>query len=151
MIRLPLNDNMKAFITVKSCQTIDGNKDETELTALGNYEYSDGHCVLEYDEAGETDSESSHTTLEVLGNDKLDMVRTGASATEIIIEPEKTHYSQYSTPYGALNICINSKYVRSSLDEFGGRVRARYSLDFNAISAGTFDLVITVKPATFGE
>lgn len=137
---------MKAFITIQTCQEIEGEKDTIELTALGSYEYSPERCVLEYDEPADNGYDGSHINLEIFGDQKLDMVRTGGSASELIIEQGKTHYSQYATPYGTLNICINAECIKNSLDEAGGRVRAQYTLNFNALSIGRFDLTLTVKP-----
>lgn len=137
---------MKAYITIKSHHTLDGNTEENELISVGTYDYSPEKSVLGYDEPSENGYEGSYTTLEIYSDRMVDLVRNGGSGAELVIEPGKCHYCQYGTPYGMLNICVSSKYIKNNLTPEGGTVEAEYNISFNACSIGDFLLEIKVRP-----
>ena len=74
-------------ITIKSTQTVDEEKDTTELFTFGAMEQFDGGFRLHYDESEATGFEGSSVTLEVSDN-MVTMTRSGKVISSLFIEKE---------------------------------------------------------------
>lgn len=133
------------MITIKSVQYDGDEKLETEVITAGSFEKIAGGYKLSYDETDATGFEGCSTVLKVLDGSKIEMTRSGATASELYIERGKKNFCLYGTPFGELTVGVQAKDVKSRLTDMGGSVFASYVIDINSSHMGDYDLDIEVR------
>ena len=74
------------------------------------------------------------------------MRRSGENLySQLIIEKGQRHQCVYDTGYGTLTLGISGDQIISSLDDNGGHLQVRYTLDINASMASENELLIQVE------
>ncbi len=131
-------------ITIKSTQTVDEEKDTTELFTFGAMEQFDGGFRLHYDESEATGFEGSSVTLEVSDN-MVTMTRSGKVISSLFIEKGKKHHCHYGTEFGDFMIGVCTDEIRNELKSTGGDVYLRYTLDINSSYMSENEMHINVK------
>lgn len=139
---------MKKDITIflVSAQSDGEDSEQTELITQGRYEKTADGYVLSYDETEATGFKNSVTELTVTGNEKVVMTRSGEVASNLVIEAGKKHHCHYGTPYGEFMVGVNTKEIKSSVTEEGGRLEFSYVIDVNSRYVGDFKITIDVTP-----
>lgn len=138
-----IKDNVT--ISLVSTQSDGQNTDQSEIITKGTFEKKDNCFVISYKETEATGFDGATTELSVYGDEKVVMNRTGDFMSNLIVEMGRKHYCQYGTPYGEIVVGINSKEIKSELDEYGGKVNFKYVIDVNSSYVGDFDVTIDVK------
>ena len=131
-------------ITIKSTQTVDEEKDTTELFTFGAMEQFDGGFRLHYDESEATGFEGSSVTLEVSDN-MVTMTRSGKVISSLFIEKGKKHHCHYGTEFGDFMIGVSTDEIKNELKSTGGDVYLRYTLDINSSYMSENEMHINVK------
>ena len=131
-------------ITIKSTQTVDEEKDTTELFTFGAMEQFDGGFRLHYDESEATGFEGSSVTLEVSDN-MVTMTRSGKVISSLFIEKGKKHHCHYGTAFGDFMIGVCTDEIKNELKSTGGDVYLRYTLDINSSYMSENEMHINVK------
>ena len=118
-------------ITMKIKQTADGVTDESELFTRGEYRIHKGAFYIDYDESEATGFVNSHARLEV---DKgvMTLTRTGSTFSNLVFEDGVRHFCHYGTEYGDCMVGITTQELSHSLNDNGGMVHLRYSVDVNS-------------------
>lgn len=138
---------MKIFIlTLKDMHEQDGEKSESEFSAVCSYEGDENSYSLSYNESG-FDPASSQIKIKVTDKKRVEVLREGAFNTQLIIEEGVRHTCFYETPYGEFTIGVYAESVRSQIGENGGTLELSYSLDFNSGLASKNKMTITLKEA----
>ena len=132
-------------ITIKSVINSAEGNDEIELFTKGSYYIKNGSFYISYLESQTTGFDGYRTTLKVEGEDKVTMLRSGDSKSELVIEKDKRHLCHYGLPEGDLFLGVSADKIESTLDESGGELRFSYSLDINSAILNTMDVHINVK------
>ena len=128
-----------------SSQSDGDNKESTELLSRAKYEKTPEGYKLTYDESEATGFDGSTTTIELFEGKKVVMSRTGSVSSNLVIELGKKHHCVYGTPYGDLMVGVNANYIRSDLNDEGGKLDFKYVIDVNSSYVGDFDISIEVK------
>lgn len=131
-------------ITLKIKQTSDGMTDESELFTRGEYRLHKGSYYIDYEESEATGFTGSHAQL-CVDKERMTMTRTGTTFSNLVFENGVRHYCHYGTEYGDCMVGITTQVLRSSLDEKGGTVHLRYSVDVNAGLITENEITINVK------
>ena len=131
-------------ITITSTQTVDEEKDTTELFTFGAMEQFDGGFRLHYDESEATGFEGSSVTLEVSDN-MVTMTRSGKVISSLFIEKGKKHHCHYGTEFGDFMIGVCTDELKNELKSTGGDVYLRYTLDINSSYMSENEMHINVK------
>ncbi len=134
-----------AIIHITDRHVQDGEKFECELTTSGRFEVTESGCRVSYNETDEA-LINSVTTLDVEGEQKISMTRTGKYNTEMIIEKDRRHTCFYATPYGELVMGIYAQSIINGIDENGGTLQFSYTIDFNNAPATENELIVAVTP-----
>ena len=92
-----------------------------------------------------TGYDGATTTIELFDGKKVVMSRSGSVTSNLIVELGKKHHCVYGTPYGDLMVGVNANYIRSNLDDNGGKLDFKYVIDVNSSYVGDFDISIEVK------
>ena len=131
-------------ITIDSIQIVDGESDKTELFTVGTMGSCENGYRLYYDESEATGFEGSKVTVTVT-DDSVVVERTGKAISTLIIERGKKHHCHYGTEFGEFLIGVNTDEVRNNLDESGGEVYLKYTLDINSSLMSENEMKIKVK------
>lgn len=136
------------LISIKGKQSIEDETGEIELTTLGSYVRKGDSRYIVYKEY-DTDNHNAPQTsvLKIDGNSKVTLMRGGADSTRLILESGKRHLCQYDTGYGRMMIGVFTNKVEAKLDELGGDLEIRYTLDINSNLSSLNEIFITVKEA----
>ena len=133
------------MIRLVSHQITEEDEPETlEVTTKGTLEKTDDGYLLTYNEVDE-ELKDCRTLLTVHSGNHVTMMRTGSFNSELIIEKNKRHSCHYETPFGGLMMGVFASDVNAAIKETGGRIRLKYTIDFNSSMVSENTVTITVK------
>lgn len=128
-----------------SIQSVHSDSTETELLTKGFYSMKDDSFSISYEDSDATGFNGSVTEISVKSDKYASVIRTGSSDSDLIIETGKKHHCQYQTPYGSMDIGIYTHYIKNNLDENGGRLHMKYTLDINSTYMSDNEIIVNVK------
>lgn len=131
-------------ITIKSTQTVDQDKDSTELFTFGAMEQTENGFRLYYDESEATGFEGSSVMLEVT-DDMVTMTRSGKAISSLFIERGKKHHCHYGTEYGEMLLGISASRIVNNMTEDGGDMYFKYTIDVNSALVSENEIYLNVK------
>ena len=138
------------IISIKGKQLYaESGPDEMELVTAGSLRRDgQGGYSISYQDTELTGLEGTTTRLYVNGG-RVTLLREGSINSQMVFEMGKRHMSMYETPYGALSIGINTKRLRSTLNEAGGELEIDYAIEIDHMVAGQnmFRMSVRKKPA----
>lgn len=139
----------KVIIFVRGEQSYDDMPpDKTELVSEGTMTIAeDGRVTLEYPETELTGMEGTLTRFDILG-DTVTLTRTGTTNSQMVFQPGRTHRSLYQTPWGALDMEINTAALIHRLDEHGGILQIKYTISVGHQVTGRSQCKIKVRDIT---
>ena len=139
-------------ITIKSiCNTGDGSPDVIELITSGKMRKVDKEGFsgwqLSYDDSESTGFAESSTVVTCFGNTLASLDRLGSCESHLILEPENKHHCHYGTEYGSMLMGIYTHRIINRLDENGGELYFKYTIDINSafISDNEFYMNVELK------
>ena len=116
----------KAIITVVSKQT--GSDDSAiEVVTPGEFYKEDDSYFAIYDETELSGMEGTKTTLKMSPNNFL-LTRIGTTNAEMKFEKNTNDITIYDTPYGVLELKLETKDLKVELHDNGGDVEINYNL-----------------------
>lgn len=133
------------LIQITGLQTVDGEEDRVELVTVGRY-YRKGECYyISYQESEATGFAGSRTTVKVEPENRVVLLRSGSTSSQLIVERGQRHQCCYGTGYGDLLIGISGESVESNLCDAGGDLSFRYAIDINTALASENEVFINIK------
>ena len=122
-----------------------GDKEEFEVIARGNYTYEKDKQIISYIEhGGELDGCKTVITAQ---SDCVETLRSGVYTMQLIAEKGKRHNCCYDTPYGSMVLGVFCKDVLNNLYEGGGEIVFSYTLDVNSAFLSENKVKISIKEA----
>ncbi|KEI00327.1 DUF1934 domain-containing protein [Clostridium botulinum] len=115
-----------AIISIKSEQASieDGT---VEVVTKGKlYKKNDLYYAI-YEETEISGMKGTTTTIKI-GKDKFSLLRMGTTNAKITFEANNKDLSLYNTPYGVLELTVNTKKVTINIDESGGKISSEYDM-----------------------
>ena len=114
-------------IVVRNIQTIDGEQNVIEETALGSFREKNGKQYITY-QTEETDESESVSSMLILDGDSLTIRRRGSTSSHMIYRAGHRHSFPYATPYGTIDMELKTDRLISYLSEHGGEIELAYTL-----------------------
>lgn len=140
-----MSEHNNVIISIRGRQSFAGMEDDTiELVTEGRLRRDKGSYTLSYQETEVTGMENTLTTIRVEG-DRVTLMREGRFNSQMVFQEGRRHLSLYETPYGALEVGINTKRMRSALDDKGGELEIDYRLEVDHRVAGMNLFQISVR------
>lgn len=139
--------NKDVCINIKSTQKSEKDFDTTELFTFGKFSRGRNEknkYKVCYEESDATGFAGSSVTLEI-SDDVVTMLRTGTSLSNLIIEKGKKHHCHYGTPYGDFMIGICTDEIKSSINDDGGDLYLKYTIDINSSFMSENEMFINIK------
>lgn len=133
------------LINIKGVQSVDGNRDTTELFTQGVFYKKNENYYVTYEESETTGFKGCRMTLKVEGNDKVSMIRHGASRSSLIVERATRNIGFYNTSQGELLIGISASEVDIDLNDDGGNLHFKYSLDINSSHVSENEVFVDIR------
>ena len=135
-------DNCSIILNIK--QTADGFTDESELFTKGEFRPHKGSFFIDYDESEATGYEGSHVQMRI--DDKMmTLTRTGTTFSSLIFENKTRHFCHYGTEFGDCMVGITTDELKPELNENGGKVHLKYTIDVNGGLMTENEITINVK------
>ena len=138
------------FITIKSIQTVENEQDITELSTFGSLyrrekDKDKMNYVITYDESEATGFEGSKTTLTLDGDERVTLIRSGSTSSNLIIEKDKKHHCHYGTLYGDFMLGITAEKIESTVSDIGGDIYFKYTIDINSGYVSENEIYVNIK------
>lgn len=134
------------MITVKTVQLKDNEKEVLELTSEGRFGEKDGAFLISYTDAMMSDEYGTVSTGIKLSCDNIvTITRKGAYNSKFRLEKGKRCNSLYSTPFGVMTMGFFGEEINSTLNENGGTLELKYTVDVNNSEVNKNEIYITVR------
>lgn len=119
--------------------------DSIEVVTPGKFYKKDKNYYAVYEETAISGMEGTTTTLRI-GEEKFSLIRMGSTSTKMDFALDKKNISMYSTPYGTLEININTKKLHINVDDNGGRIYIDYIMSVASQKPQNTILNINIEP-----
>ncbi len=140
------------ILTVTGSQTVDDNRDKVELQTSAAYVLKNRSRYITYNEYDAAKPEKVfRTTVKVDPKGIVTVMKGGDYSHHLILEKNKRYKFQYNTPYGALALGIYTEKVKIDLDDQGGEVYVKYTIDADAQLISTNELTLKIKEANHND
>lgn len=121
-----------AIIKIVGTQNYDDFSDKIEMTTVGKLEETDDLYILRYKEEQEPPLEPTQVKLSIDKNEKrVEMMRSGAIGSLLIIERSKRNLCNYATEFGDILMGIYGKNIENSFNGKTGTFVFGYDIDVN--------------------
>lgn len=136
----------KALITIIGHQKFDDDKDQVEMKTVGTVEYDDDNYIIRYNEELENSTAPLRAKLNIAKDEsKVEMIKSGAYSSCLIIEKSKRHLCNYGTEYGDMLMGIFGREVENDFNESEGTFKFSYDIDINGAISSQNDVIIKFK------
>lgn len=136
----------KALITIIGHQKFDDDKDQVEMKTVGTVEYDDDNYIIRYNEELENSTAPLRAKLNIAKDEsKVEMIKSGAYSSCLIIEKSKRHLCNYGTEYGDMLMGIFGREVENDFNENEGTFKFSYDIDINGAISSRNDVIIKFK------
>lgn len=136
------------ILSVCGKQDVSGSSDKIELETPASYVTRNGTRYITYKEYDPNrPDEHYRTTVKVDKDNIVTVMKGGQENHHLILEKGKRHKCEYNTPFGSMMLGVYTDSVFISLDDKGGEVRVRYSIDIESEIASINELTLKIKEA----
>ncbi len=122
----------KIILEIAGSQRIDSQKDKTEMTTIGTIEETADSIIIKYTEEQEPPLTNIDVSVTLHKDEKLvEITRSGACESCLIIEKSKRNLCRYGTEYGDILMGISGHTIDSAYNGDSGRFTFNYDIDVN--------------------
>lgn len=139
-----MEDNF--IISILGEQTLDGESDKIEVLTSGNFMKKRNHFYISYNEYDEENPNIYFNNLIKVEENFVTITRKGPMYSQLLLEMGKRHQCVYNTVAGNLMIGVFTKEMNVKLDENGGTLEVKYTLDFNSDFVSENSFFIKIEP-----
>ncbi|MCR5041854.1 MAG: DUF1934 domain-containing protein [Clostridia bacterium] len=118
---------MEAVIRLRGTRDSENERERIDQTMPGSFSGENGNYTLSFSE--KYNGFDNTSTVILFNSDRVNIVRDGALESELTIEPHRTHYCNYATPFGSFTVTVTGLTIDFELDENGGALFVDYLID----------------------
>ena len=133
----------RAIISVKSSSNLDPNE-AIEVVNPGKFIIEENGFKAIYEESEISGMEGTTTTLNIQDNIMV-LERVGSTTTNMEFKEGTMAVSLYNTPYGVLNLNVDTEKLNINVNENGGEIYSKYILGLEGQEGITTELNIKIK------
>lgn len=133
----------RAIISVKSSSNLDPNE-AIEVVTPGKFIIGENGFKAIYEESEISGMDGTTTTLNIKDNSMV-LERVGSINTNMEFKEGVTAVSLYNTPYGILDLNVDTKKLKINIDENGGEIHSKYVLGLEGQEGISTELSIKIK------
>ena len=136
----------KALITIIGHQKFDDDKDQVEMKTVGTFEHDDDNYIIRYNEELENSTAPLRAKFNIAKDEsKVEMIKSGAYSSCLIIEKSKRHLCNYGTEYGDMLMGIFGREIETEFNETEGTFKFSYDIDINGAISSQNDVIIKFR------
>ena len=136
----------KALITIIGHQKFDDDKDQVEMKTVGTFEHDEDNYIIRYNEELENSIAPLRAKLNIAKDEsKVEMIKSGAYSSCLIIEKSKRHLCNYGTEYGDMLMGIFGREIKTEFNETEGTFKFSYDIDINGAISSQNDVIIKFR------
>lgn len=132
----------KALISVTSSQNVDENS--IEVVTPGKFYKKDDIFYAVYKETEISGMKGTTTTLKIK-DDEVKLIRVGTTRAKMNFIKNLKDISLYDTPYGALEIIVDTIKLKIDVNENGGNINIYYNMTLEGQETIKTSLDIKIK------
>jgi len=139
------------LITIRGLQNgpqTDG--EPIEMITTGEYYYKNNKHYILYEEVMEGETKTTKNRIKIAPG-TVELTKNGVVNVHMLFEENKKNITHYYTPYGSLNMGIDTKQVVIEEEENRMQVSVLYGLEMNQEFLADCDIKITIKSKGVGE
>ncbi|MFR5875350.1 MAG: DUF1934 domain-containing protein [Eubacterium sp.] len=122
------------------------NDDSIEITTVGTIEETADNYIIRYNEEQEPPSKPIRAKLSIAKDEKrVEMIRSGAYSSCLIIERSKRNLCRYGTEYGDLLMGIYGRAIESDYANGEGTFCFGYDIDVNGALTSQNEVKVEIK------
>ncbi|PRR80413.1 putative beta-barrel protein YwiB [Clostridium liquoris] len=134
-----------ALISVSSKQSKKEN-DTIEVVTPGSFYKKENCYYVVYNETEISGMEGTTTTFKINSQDnKFSLIRIGTTSTKMEFQKSTGDISLYNTPYGTLELKIDTKELNMDINDNGGNVFVSYDMSVAGQKPQNTSLKINIK------
>ncbi len=133
------------LITIDGSQLADGELSKVSMSTVGSYHIHDGKNYILYDESAASGFEGDTTLVKIEGDRCVTMTRRGATNSQLVLQRDARNLCHYDTGFGDLTVGVRTSEIINRLNESGGLLSLKYSLDVGASTLAENEIKITVR------
>ena len=133
------------LIKIKGTNDSGGDINKVELLTMGKLGQKNGKTYILYDEQESIGTAGVKTLLRVEDESQVILQRSGALNSRMTVEKGQRHNCSYSTVQGDIMVGVFGESVENQLNEKGGRLYMRYTVDVNTGLLSRNEIEISVK------
>ena len=133
----------RAIISVKSTSNLDPNE-VIEVVTPGKFIINESGFKAIYEESEISGMDGTTTTLNIQDNIMV-LERVGSTTTNMEFKEGENVLSLYNTPYGMLNLNIDTKRLKINMNEEGGEIHSKYVIGLDGQEGITTILDIKIQ------
>lgn len=136
----------EVLLEIIGTQRIDNQKDKVEMTTVGTFEESDSKYIIKYKEEQEPPSAPIDVCVTVSKSENMvELTRSGAGQSCLIIERSKRNLCNYATDYGDILMGISGHSIDINNEEEKGSFYFSYDIDFNGAVASKNEVKMSYR------
>lgn len=136
----------KILLEIIGTQRIDTQKDKMEMATLGTIKELDDCYVIEYKEEQVPPTPAVDVQVKISKDEKVvEMTRSGAYNSCLVIEKSKRNLCRYGTEYGDILMGISGHTIDSKYDGNKGKFVFSYDIDINGALASKNEVSMTLR------
>lgn len=118
------------LIDIVGTQGIDDQTDTIEFSSEGRYGFKDDEYFISYDEGQMfEDKVEVKTRIRIKKDKSITLERKGSINSKMLIEEGVRNTCFYNTPIGDLVITVFGESIEYDLNENGGKIDLKYTID----------------------
>lgn len=134
------------IVSVSSVQS-ESEDDNIEIVTPGKFYKKEKDYYVAYDETKLSGMEGTTTTFKISPKgDKFSLIRMGTTSTKMEFEKYKEQIVLYNTPYGTLELKLDTKKLDIDIDEDGGDISIDYKMSIGVDKPLETTLKINISP-----
>lgn len=136
----------KALITIIGRQKFDSDNDKIEMKTVGSIECDDDNYIIRYNEELENSAVPIRARLNIAKDEsRIEMIKSGAYSSCLIIEKSKRNLCNYGTEYGEMLMGIFGKNIENDFGENEGSFNFSYEIDINGAVSSQNEVTVLYK------
>lgn len=105
------------------------DEDTIEIITPANYYFKNGKHYILYDEVVEGFPGVTKNTIKIVGEDFLEVKKSGITNSDMVFERDRINVSQYDTPYGKMQVGVHTRHMDIDVQEDLITIEVIYELD----------------------
>ncbi|MDY5846577.1 MAG: DUF1934 domain-containing protein [Bariatricus sp.] len=115
------------------------------ITPASYYLKNDKHYII-YDEVVEGMPGVIKNKVKIIGNDTLEIMKSGITNAHMVFEKNKMNVTYYETPYGQMQVGVHTRDVDINVTEDLIQVEVEYGLDINHEAMADCRISMNIQP-----